>query len=53
MQMVFQDSCSSLNPRMTMVESIAYAARMHGPGRTAAYDRAETLLNRAGFNPRQ
>ena len=30
MQMVFQDSYSSLNPRMTMAESIAYAPRMHG-----------------------
>ena len=30
MQMVFQDSYSSLNPRMTMVDSIAYAPRMHG-----------------------
>jgi peptide/nickel transport system ATP-binding protein len=30
MQMVFQDSYSSLNPRMRMAESIAYAPRMHG-----------------------
>ena len=30
MQMVFQDSYSSLNPRMTMVDSVAYAPRMHG-----------------------
>jgi peptide/nickel transport system ATP-binding protein len=41
MQMVFQDSYSSLNPRMTMAESIAYAPRMHGLERKAAYDRAE------------
>jgi peptide/nickel transport system ATP-binding protein len=53
MQMVFQDSYSSLNPRMTMVESIAYAPRMHGLPRQDAYDRAEDLLERVGLNPRQ
>jgi peptide/nickel transport system ATP-binding protein len=53
MQMVFQDSYSSLNPRMTMVESIAYAPRMHGLPRQEAYDRAEGLLEQVGLNPRQ
>jgi peptide/nickel transport system ATP-binding protein len=53
MQMVFQDSYSSLNPRMTMVESIAYAPRMHGISRQEAYDRAENLLGQVGLNPRQ
>jgi peptide/nickel transport system ATP-binding protein len=53
MQMVFQDSYTSLNPRMTMVESIAYAPRMHGVGRREAIDRAEKLLGRVGLNPRQ
>ena len=53
MQMVFQDSYSSLNPRMTMAESIAYAPRMHGLGRKEAYDRAESLLAQVGLNPRQ
>jgi peptide/nickel transport system ATP-binding protein len=53
MQMVFQDSYSSLNPRMTMAESIAYAPRMHGLGRKDAYDRAESLLGRVGLNPHQ
>src|SRR5450756_3036853 len=53
MQMVFQDSYSSLNPRMTMAESIAYAPRMHGLGNKEAYDRAESLLARVGLNPRQ
>jgi peptide/nickel transport system ATP-binding protein len=53
MQMVFQDSYTSLNPRMTMAESIAYAPRMHGLGRREAYDRAEDLLGRVGLNPRQ
>ncbi|HVY17668.1 MAG TPA: ABC transporter ATP-binding protein [Rhodopila sp.] len=51
MQMVFQDSYSSLNPRMTMAESIAYAPRMHGVGRKEAFERAERLLSRVGLNP--
>ena len=53
MQMVFQDSYSSLNPRMTMAESIAYAPKMHGLGRKEAYDRAENLLSQVGLNPTQ
>ena len=53
MQMVFQDSYTSLNPRMTMVESIAYAPRMHGISRREANDRAESLLSWVGLNPRQ
>jgi len=53
MQMVFQDSYSSLNPRMTMAESIAYAPRMHGLGRKEAYNRAEHLLSQVGLNPLQ
>jgi peptide/nickel transport system ATP-binding protein len=51
MQMVFQDSYSSLNPRMTMAESIAYAPRMHGVSRKQAFERAESLLGRVGLNP--
>jgi peptide/nickel transport system ATP-binding protein len=51
MQMVFQDSYTSLNPRMTMTESIAYAPRMHGLGGRAATERAEMLLSQVGLNP--
>jgi len=53
MQMVFQDSYSSLNPRMTMAESIAYAPRMHGLAGREAIERAEGLLAQVGLNPRQ
>jgi len=53
MQMVFQDSYSSLNPRMTISESIAYAPRMHGLPAKEATERAETLLGQVGLNPRQ
>ena len=53
MQMVFQDSYSSLNPRMTMAESVAYAPRMHGLPAKDALSRAEDLLAQVGLNPRQ
>jgi peptide/nickel transport system ATP-binding protein len=53
MQMVFQDSFSSLNPRMPIVDSIAYAPRMHGLTGPAARERAETLLAQVGLNPSQ
>jgi peptide/nickel transport system ATP-binding protein len=53
MQMVFQDSYSSLNPRMTMAESVAYAPKMHGLGKKEAWERAESLLLRVGLNPKQ
>ena len=52
MQMVFQDSYSSLNPRMTVVESIAYAPRMHGLAAPEATRRAEALLGQVGLPPR-
>jgi peptide/nickel transport system ATP-binding protein len=51
MQLVFQDSYSSLNPRMTIVESIAYAPRIHGMKRAAAVARAEALLAQSGLDP--
>ncbi|HYZ24947.1 MAG TPA: ABC transporter ATP-binding protein, partial [Rhodopila sp.] len=44
---------TSLNPRLTMAESIAYAPRMHGLAKQAAFERADTLLSRVGLNPRQ
>jgi peptide/nickel transport system ATP-binding protein len=53
MQMVFQDSYSSLNPRLTMVDSISYAPRMHGLSARAATARSEHLLGQVGLNPAQ
>ena len=52
-QMVFQDSYSSLNPRLTIQESIAFAPTVHGLGRRAAATRAQDLLAAVGLNPAQ
>ena len=52
-QMVFQDSYASLNPRLTVEESIAFAPRVHGVGRQQAIDRARDLLDRVSLEPRR
>ena len=53
MQMVFQDSFASLNPRLTIEESIAFGPQVHGLGAREARDRARDLLARVGLNPAQ
>ena len=53
MQMVFQDSYASLNPRLTIEESIAFGPQVHGLGAAAARERARTLLAKVGLNPAQ
>jgi peptide/nickel transport system ATP-binding protein len=50
-QMVFQDSYSSLNPRLTIEESIAYGPSVHGVGRREAVARARDLLAAVGLAP--
>jgi peptide/nickel transport system ATP-binding protein len=52
-QMVFQDSYASLNPRLTMVDSIAFAPQVHGVPRAEAVERARDLLARVGLEPRR
>lgn len=52
-QMVFQDSYASLNPRLTMEESIAFAPQVHGLARKEAIERARDLLARVGLEPRR
>ena len=51
LQMVFQDSYSSLNPRLPIEESIAYPPRVHGMDRAEAKRTARDLLQRVGLNP--
>lgn len=53
LQMVFQDSFASLNPRLTIVETIAYGPRVHGLTAVHATDRARQLLARVGLEPDQ
>lgn len=50
-QMVFQDSYASLNPRLTVEDSIAFGPRVHGLPGAAAAARARNLLTRVGLEP--
>jgi peptide/nickel transport system ATP-binding protein len=51
MQMVFQDSSSSLNPRLPVEQSIAYGPRVHGMARAEAKAVARDLLDKVGLRP--
>jgi peptide/nickel transport system ATP-binding protein len=51
MQMVFQDSYSSLNPRLPVARSIAFGPLVHGLPRSAAHARAMDLLQAVGLDP--
>src|ERR1700745_806374 len=49
MQMVFQDSYASLNPRLTIEESIAFGPKVHGMADNAARAMARELLGKVGL----
>jgi peptide/nickel transport system ATP-binding protein len=51
LQMVFQDSYSSLNPRLPVEQSIAYGPKVQGAAAKTAKDQARSLLSRVGLNP--
>ncbi|WP_043879351.1 ABC transporter ATP-binding protein [Azorhizobium caulinodans] len=51
MQMVFQDSYSSLNPRMTIEDSIAFGLISQGKGQKEAKTRAASMLRMVGLTP--
>ena len=50
-QMVFQDSYASLNPRLTVEDTIAFGPIVHGLPREDAIRRARGLLDRVGLDP--
>jgi peptide/nickel transport system ATP-binding protein len=52
-QMVFQDSYASLNPRLSAEEAIAFPSQVHGATRKAAIARAHELLDAVGLSPAQ
>jgi peptide/nickel transport system ATP-binding protein len=53
LQMVFQDSFASLNPRLTIGDTIAYGPQVHGIAAADAHARARALLARVGLEPAQ
>lgn len=50
-QMVFQDSYASLNPRLTIESSIAFGPQVHGVPQAEAIARARDLLAKVGLEP--
>jgi peptide/nickel transport system ATP-binding protein len=52
-QMVFQDSYASLNPRLTVEETVAFGPRVHGLSRRAAIARAHDLISLVGLDPKR
>jgi peptide/nickel transport system ATP-binding protein len=51
LQMVFQDSSSSLNPRLPIEQSIGYGPTVQGTGRKAARELSRSLMEKVGLNP--
>ena len=49
--MVFQDSYSSLNPRMPVQDSVAFGPLVHGRGKPDARRIARDMLVKVGLNP--
>ena len=50
-QMIFQDSYSSLNPRLPVEASVAYGPRVHGASSRDALKIAHDILGKVGLRP--
>ena len=53
MQMVFQDSYSSLNPRLPIEDTIMFGPKVHGVSSAEARERARELFALVGLDPAQ
>ena len=53
MQMVFQDSYSSLNPRLPIEDTIMFGPKVHGVSAAEARERARELFALVGLDPAQ
>ena len=53
MQMVFQDSYASLNPRLAVQDTIAFGPREHGMSDAKARSKARDLLALMNLDPDQ
>jgi len=53
MQMVFQDSYSSLTPRLPVEDTIAFGPKVHGTPPDEARARAHDILRKVGLDPGQ
>ena len=51
MQMVFQDSYASLNPRLEIGETVAFGPRANGASRAESRERGREALQRVGLSP--
>ena len=52
MQLVFQDPYASLNPRLTIEDTVAFSLLVHGTPRAEAEERTRALRGRVGLDPR-
>tara|TARA_B110000977_G_scaffold201533_1_gene296676 strand:- start:1187 stop:2203 length:1017 start_codon:yes stop_codon:yes gene_type:complete len=52
-QMVFQDSSASLNPRLTIEQSIMFGPVVHGMEKAVAKEAAHAFLSKVGLEPRR
>jgi peptide/nickel transport system ATP-binding protein len=52
MQMVFQDAFASLNPRLTIEDTIAFGPRIHAVRSSEASTLARDLLGKVGLEPK-